>query len=87
VTESLGALIREGLLLLAATGGPLIGGLLIVGLIFGVFQATTQINDPALGFVPRLIVCLLGVWALGGWMLERFAKYFASALSRMAQMG
>ena len=40
-------LMREGFTLLASTAGPFIGGLLLVGLVVGILQATTQINDPA----------------------------------------
>jgi flagellar biosynthetic protein FliQ len=77
------ALMREGFTLLASTAGPFIGGLLLVGLIMGVLQAATQINDPAVGFLPRFGVALLGAWALGRWVLERYAHYFADALRRM----
>jgi flagellar biosynthetic protein FliQ len=77
------ALMREGFTLLAATAGPFIGGLLLVGLIMGVLQAATQINDPAVGFLPRFGVALLGAWALGRWVLERYAHYFADSLQRM----
>ena len=55
------ALIREGFLLLSSTAGPLIGGLLVVGLIVGIFQAATQINDPAVGFLPRFAAAILAV--------------------------
>jgi flagellar biosynthesis protein FliQ len=85
MTESVGALLREGFLLLTSTGGPLLGVLLVAGLVVGLFQAATQINDPALGFLPRLAVLLGGSWVMGGWVLERFAGFFASALARMAQ--
>jgi len=78
-----GALTREGFLLLATTCGPIIGALLLIGLVVGVFQAATQINDPAVGFLPRFGVALLGAWALGRWVLERYAHYFADALQRM----
>jgi flagellar biosynthetic protein FliQ len=80
-------LLREGFGLLAAIGGPLLGGLLVVGLLIGVVQAATQINDPAVGFLPRLVAGLLGAYLLGGWALERMAGFFASALERMAQRG
>jgi flagellar biosynthesis protein FliQ len=80
-----GALMREGFTLLASTAGPLIGALLLVGLVVGVLQAATQINDPAVGFLPRLGVALLAAWAIGGWVLERYSHYFAEALGRMAQ--
>jgi flagellar biosynthetic protein FliQ len=77
------ALMREGFMVLASTAGPFIGGLLLVGLVMGVFQAATQINDPAVGFLPRLAVALLGAWALGRWVLERYAHYLADAMMRM----
>ena len=77
------ALMREGFMVLATTAGPFIGGLLVVGLIMGVFQAATQINDPAVGFLPRLAVALLGAWALGRWVLERYAHFLADAMNRM----
>jgi flagellar biosynthesis protein FliQ len=77
------ALMREGFTLLASTAGPFIAGLLVVGLVVGILQAATQINDPAVGFLPRFTVALLGAWGLGHWVLERFAHYFADAMQRM----
>jgi flagellar biosynthesis protein FliQ len=79
-----GALMREGFMLLATTAGPFIGGLLLVGLVVGILQAATQVNDPAVGFLPRLAAALLGVWALGGWVVERYSHYFADAMQRMS---
>jgi flagellar biosynthesis protein FliQ len=78
------ALMREGFALLATTAGPFIGGLLLVGLIMGVLKAATQINDPAVGFLPRLGVALLGAWALGRWVLEKYAHFSADAMQRMS---
>jgi flagellar biosynthesis protein FliQ len=78
------ALMREGFALLASTAGPFIAALLLVGLVMGILQAATQINDPAVGFLPRFGVALLGAWALGGWVLERYSHYFAEALQRMS---
>ena len=75
------ALTREGLMLLATTAGPMIGALLVIGLAVGIFQAATQINDPAVGFLPRFGVALLSVWLLGGWILERYSSFFAKALN------
>ncbi len=78
------ALVREGLLLLASVGGPLFGAMLLVGFVLGILQAATQINDPAVGFLPRITAGVLICWFMGGWMMERFATFFASALTRMA---
>jgi flagellar biosynthesis protein FliQ len=87
VNEVPSALMREGFTLLAMTAGPFIAALLVVGLIMGILQATTQINDPAVGFLPRFAVALLGAWGLGHWVLERYAHYFADAMMRMSPSG
>ena len=84
MSEMPAALMHEGFLLLASTAGPFIGGLLLVGLVIGILQAATQINDPAVGFLPRMAVALIGVWALGGWVLEKYAGYLAMAMNRMS---
>ena len=49
---------------------PLLGAMLIVGLVVGLFQAATQINEQTLSFVPKLIVAVLVIVAGGGWMIE-----------------
>ncbi|HEX3698124.1 MAG TPA: flagellar biosynthetic protein FliQ [Polyangia bacterium] len=79
------ALMHEGMLLLASTAGPFVGGLLLVGLVVGILQSATQINDPAVGFLPRICAALAGVWALGGWILERYSHYLQSSLERMSK--
>jgi flagellar biosynthesis protein FliQ len=78
------ALLREGLVLLGVVGGPLFGALLLVGLVVGVLQAATQVNDPAVGFLPRALTVGLVCIVAGGWMMERFAGFLAMALTRMA---
>jgi flagellar biosynthesis protein FliQ len=79
-----GNLVREGLAVLFAVGAPVLGALLVVGFIVGILQAATQINDPAVGFLPRLAAGLLVVFFLGGWIVERLAKYFIFSLERLS---
>jgi flagellar biosynthesis protein FliQ len=79
------ALLREGFAVLAMVGGPFMGALLVVGLVVGLLQAVTQINDPAIGFLPRLVTIVLVAWFAGGWAVERMAQFVAGALQRMSQ--
>lgn len=79
-----GALLREGLMLLGVVGGPLFGALLVVGLVVGVLQAATQVNDPAVGFLPRALTVGLVCTFAGGWMMDRLAHFLAHAITRMA---
>ncbi len=79
-----GSLLREGLSMLAYVGAPLFAVALAVGLTVGIFQAATQINDPATGFLPRAAAAILVCWAAGPWMAERLARFLALAIGRMS---
>jgi flagellar biosynthetic protein FliQ len=82
-----GALLREALVLLGVVGWPLFAVALVVGLAMGVFQAATQINDPASGFLARAGASVLVCWIFGSWMAERLAGFLATAIERMAGHG
>ena len=79
------ALLREGFTVLATVGGPFMGALVVVGLVVGLIQAATQINDPAVGFLPRLVTAVAVAWLAGGWAVERLAHYLSLAFQRMSQ--
>jgi flagellar biosynthetic protein FliQ len=78
-----GALVRDGMAALAVAGGPLFAGLFAVGLVMGIVQASTQINDPAVGFVPRALAAVALCAALGSWMVERLAAFLIHSLNQM----
>ena len=59
-------------MLLAA---PLLGSALAVGLLVGMFQAATQINEMTLSFIPKLLVLVLSLIVAGPWMLSVILNY------------
>ena len=65
-----GALVKEALVVLATVGGPVFGVMLLVGLVVGVLQAATQVNDAAVGFLPRAAAAL----AVGAPTVESFRE-------------
>jgi flagellar biosynthesis protein FliQ len=69
---SLGQQAMEMIMLLA---GPVLLTVLIVGLVIGMFQAVTQINEMTLSFVPKLIAVGLVLLVSGAWMLNVFTGY------------
>ena len=79
-----GALIQDALLLLASVGGPIFLALLVTGLVLGILQAATQINDSAVSFLPRALAGVLVVWALGGWIMQRLASFLMHSVQLMA---
>ncbi len=58
---------------------PLLGVGLIVGLFVAVIQATTQIQEMTLSFVPKIVSVLLALLAASPWMLGKIS-HFASQL-------
>jgi flagellar biosynthesis protein FliQ len=79
-----GALVHEGLVTIAVTGAPLFATILLVGLSVGVMQAATQVNDAAVGFLPRALAAGVVIWLAGGWMTDRLAVYLAHSIVAMA---
>lgn len=59
-------------LLLAA---PLLLTALAVGLLVGVFQAATQVNEMTLSFIPKLIAMAAALMLAGPWMLKLIVAY------------
>ncbi|MBE3554824.1 MAG: flagellar biosynthesis protein FliQ [Thermicanus sp.] len=49
---------------------PALGLGLVVGLIISIFQATTQIQEQTLAFIPKIVVILLSFLIFGKWMLS-----------------
>lgn len=54
---------------------PMLLAVLAVGLVVGMFQAATQINELTLSFVPKLIVAVLVLILTGSWMLQTMMDY------------
>ncbi|MFI4913930.1 MAG: flagellar biosynthesis protein FliQ [Steroidobacterales bacterium] len=62
----------EMTLMLAA---PLLLVALAVGLLVGIFQAATQINEMTLSFIPKLIGMAAALVIAGPWMLKQLVAY------------
>ena len=54
---------------------PLLLVALAVGLLVGIFQAATQINEMTLSFIPKLIAIALALLVAGPWMLRELIGY------------
>ena len=66
---------REALWVTTLLAAPMLLLALATGLLIGMFQAATQINEMTLSFIPKLIV-LVGVLAVAGpWMLEIITSF------------
>lgn len=57
---------------------------LIVGLTVSIFQATTQIQEQTLAFVPKIIAVLLALLAFGPWILQTLVDFTYGILNNLA---
>ncbi|WP_019532548.1 flagellar biosynthesis protein FliQ [Paenibacillus ginsengihumi] len=56
---------------------------LAVGLLVSIFQATTQIQEQTLAFVPKIIVVLLAVLIFGPWILNTLVDFTYNLLGNL----
>jgi len=56
---------------------------LTVGLVVGVFQAATQVNELTLSFIPKMIALVLVLIATGPWILKTMSGYMERLYSEI----
>jgi len=65
---------------------PLLLSALAVGLLVGMFQAATQINEMTLSFIPKLLVIVGALVAAGPWMLSLITNYTRQLIQQIPQL-
>jgi flagellar biosynthetic protein FliQ len=60
---------QETLYTILLISAPVLGLTLLVGLLVSIFQATTQIQEPTLTFIPKILAALFSLIVFGPWML------------------
>ncbi|MDK2822096.1 MAG: flagellar biosynthesis protein FliQ [Clostridia bacterium] len=80
-------LAREAVYTVLLIAGPLLAGSILVGLLISIFQATTQIQEQTLTFVPKLIVILTMVVILGPWMLNILVGFTKTLFETIPKLG
>jgi flagellar biosynthesis protein FliQ len=83
--EQLTALVMQALELALWLSLPALGASLLVGAVTATLQSATQVQDPALSFVPRLIAVSLALFASATWMGDRLLAFAAGVLRGLPQ--
>jgi len=65
---------------------PLLGMALGVGLIIGIFQAATSINEQTLSFIPKLAAIAITLAVVGGWQLGVLVDFTRSLYTRIPNL-
>ena len=64
-------IVKKALVAGIMVAGPILLISLIVGLVISIFQATTQIQEQTLTFVPKLVTIILVLVLCGPWLLNK----------------
>ncbi|MEY3633145.1 MAG: flagellar biosynthetic protein FliQ [Betaproteobacteria bacterium] len=76
-------LVFQALRMALILSGPILLALLIVGLIIGILQAATQLNETTVAFVPKIVVMVLVILLAGPPLLALFSDYLREIILRI----
>jgi flagellar biosynthetic protein FliQ len=76
---------QEALKMVIIVSAPLLGLSLLVGLAISIFQATTQIQEQTLTFIPKILTVVAAIAIFGSWMLKVLMEYTENLYRNMYQ--
>ncbi|WP_461200443.1 flagellar biosynthesis protein FliQ [Anoxybacillus sp. TBDG-1] len=76
---------ERGVYMVLIVCGPLMLLALAVGLFVSILQATTQIQEQTLAFVPKIVAVLIGLVFFGPWMLSRMISYAYNIFNNLSK--
>ncbi len=74
---------RESLLVAVMVASPLLGIALAVGLLIGIVQAATSINEMTLSFIPKLAALVIVLMILGSWQISVMVDFTRRLFERI----
>jgi flagellar biosynthetic protein FliQ len=79
------SLAEKGITTILLVVGPLLILALSVGLLVSIFQATTQIQEQTLAFIPKIVAVLVGIIFFGPWMLSKMVEFTVEVYQNLNQ--
>jgi len=77
---------QEAFMKIILVAGPVVVVAMIVGLIISIFQATTQIQEQTLSFVPKLLAIFITLMIAGNFMLNTLLQFTQSIFKIIASL-
>ncbi|NBI07872.1 flagellar biosynthesis protein FliQ [Senegalia massiliensis] len=68
-------LAQDAMFSILILSAPMLGFGLLVGLLVSIFQATTQIQEATLAFIPKIIAVLVAFIVFGPWILTYIVEF------------
>jgi len=82
-TEFIIGLAGQVVYLVLEVSAPMLILGLVVGLIVSIFQATTQIQEQTLAFVPKIVAVLLALLLFGPWIITKLVDFTSQILGNL----
>lgn len=79
------SLAEKGVFTILLVVGPLLILALSVGLLVSIFQATTQIQEQTLAFIPKIVAVLVGIVIFGPWMVSKMVEFTVDLYQNLNQ--
>ena len=76
-------LVYQALRMAALLAGPILMALLVIGLVIGILQAATSVNESTVAFLPKLIVFGVVILLIGPVTLSLFTDYIKELFARI----
>ena len=77
---------RDALFMVMLVSAPMLGLGLLVGVMVSIIQATTQIQEQSLAFMPKIIAVFIAILIFGSWALNLLIQYTQSIFLKLPQM-
>jgi flagellar biosynthetic protein FliQ len=71
---------QNALYMVLMLAAPVLGTVLVVGLVVSLFQAITQVHEATLSFVPKLIAAIAVFAIAGPWMMTTLVEFIRSTI-------
>ena len=84
--ETVLTIVRQALEVGLMVSAPMLGAALVTGLVVGVLQAATQVNEMTLSFIPKLAALFVTLAVAGPWMLATLTDFTRRLLTELPQL-
>ena len=82
-TEFIIGLAGQVVYLVLEVSAPMLILGLVVGLIVSIFQATTQIQEQTLAFIPKIVAVLMALLVFGPWIITKLVDFTSQILGNL----
>jgi flagellar biosynthetic protein FliQ len=84
--ETIMDLAHQALIMTGLIAAPMLIVSLLAGLVIGMLQAATQIHEATLSFIPKMLLLVWTLFAVGPWMIHMLMDFTREIYARIPAM-